>query len=168
MKPVDEMYRLSFESWWKADPASIRDQILALWMEHGGPTGTRAEERLNQIVLVVRDSGGRVVGLSTAFKTYVQQLRNHFFAIRLMLAADHRIPGLTPKLLVKTRDFLESIHSHEDEPLAIGILTLVENPRLKETRNQAIWPASGMVYVGNSKEGHHLRVYYFKGARITP
>ena len=50
----------------------------------------------------------------------------------------------------------------------IGVITLVENEALKQHRNEAIWPASKMVYIGNSREGHHIRVYYFAGARILP
>lgn len=84
-----------------------------------------------------------------------------------MLRPDYRIPGLTSRLLVSTRDFLESIHSRDESNPAIGIITLVENRRLKEHRNEAVWPASGMVYIGNSGDGHHIRVYYFKGARIV-
>lgn len=156
------------ENVWCREVDSIRDQVLEIWRHHGGPIGDQAEDRLRQLVFVVKDEMGRVVGISTAFKTYIKQLRNHFYAIRLMLVSGYRIPGLTSHLLVSTRDFLESVHEQDDTDQAIGLITLVENPLLKEHRNEAIWPASGMVYIGNSKEGHHIRVYYFKGARISP
>lgn len=156
------------ENVWGREVDSIRDQVLEIWRHHGGPSGHQAEDRLRQLVFVVKDEMGRVVGISTAFKTYIKQLRNHFYAIRLMLVSGYRIPGLTSHLLVSTRDFLESVHEQDDTHQAIGLITLVENPSLKEHRNEAIWPASGMVYIGNSKEGHHIRVYYFKGARISP
>lgn len=165
---AEQLYGLSFESWWQKDPGPISDQVLEVWKSYGGPVGERAADRLKQLVFVVRDSDGRIGGLSTAFRTYVPQLRNHFYAIRLMLVPDCRIPGLTSRLMVNTRDLLESIHAPEGDDATIGVVTLVENPRLKEMRNEAVWPASRMVYVGNSKEGHHLRVYYFRGARIAP
>jgi hypothetical protein len=85
-----------------------------------------------------------------------------------LIVPEYRIPGLTSKLLVLTRDFLESIHAMESADTPIGLITLVENEALKQHRNEAIWPASKMVYIGNSKEGHHIRVYYFSGARIVP
>ncbi len=93
---------------------------------------------------------------------------HNFYALRLMLLPQYRIPGLTSKLLVETCGFLESIHDQDENDKAIGVITLVENERLKEKRNEAIWPASKMVYIGNSHDGHHLRVRYFKGARISP
>jgi hypothetical protein len=153
---------------WGGELDTIRSQVLEIWRHHGGPTGQEAEGRLRQIVFVVKDEAGKLIGISTAFKAYISQLRNHFYAIRLMLVSGHRIPGLTSHLLVSTRDFLESVHGQDDTDQAIGLITLVENPSLKQHRNEAVWPASGMVYIGNSKEGHHIRVYYFKGARISP
>lgn len=165
MEPAQYKQNLAFENWWEKDIAPLEDQILMIWRDHGGPTGERARERLKEIVFVARDPGGRVVGLSTAFRVYVKQLRNYFFALRVLIVPEYRIPGLTSKLVVQTRDFLESVAANAS---AIGIITLVENPRLKKYRNEAIWPASGMVYIGNSGEGHHIRVYYFKGARIEP
>ncbi|MEX2234376.1 MAG: hypothetical protein WD824_19580 [Cyclobacteriaceae bacterium] len=159
---------LVFENVWRKDVSHISAQVLEIWKNHKGPVGDYANQRLNQLVFVVKDAGGNVVGMSTAFKTYIKQLRNHFFAMRLMLIPENRIPGLTSKLLVSTRDYFESIHQDETTDPAIGLITLVENQRLKESRNEAIWPASKMVYIGSSKEGNHIRVYYFKGARILP
>lgn len=168
MKPPEDNQKLVLENVWKRDVSHIGGQVLEIWRTNAGPVGEEAIERLRQLVFVVRNDRGNVVGMSTAFKAYVKRLRNHFFALRLMLVPDYRVPGLTSKLLVATRDFLESIHGLEEANKAIGILTLVENDRLKEKRNEAVWPASRMVYIGNSGDGHHIRVYYFKGARILP
>lgn len=168
MKFAQDTQNLVFENFWRRDATGISEDVLNVWRDHGGPIGEAGHERLKQLVFVVRNAEGKVVGISTAFKAYIKQLRNHFFAIRLLLIPEYRIPGLTSTLLVRTRDFLESIHLDEVTDPAIGIMTLVENQRIKEYRNEAIWPASGMVYIGNSGEGHHIRVYYFKGARIEP
>jgi hypothetical protein len=159
---------LIFENAWGKDVSSFRKQVVNIWVRHRGPRGPEAEERLKQVVYVVKNDRGDVVGLSTAFKSYVKQLRNHFFVFRLSVIPEYRVPGLTSKLLVLTRDFLESIHLAETADVPIGLITLVENEALKQHRNEAIWPASKMVYIGNSKEGHHIRVYYFAGARIVP
>ncbi len=168
MKPVQDTQNVVLENVWRKDVSDISGQVLEIWKQHKGPAGEKATERLLQLVFVVKTVSGEVVGMSTAFKSYVKQLRNHFFAFRLMLVPSYRIPGLTSKLLVSTRDFLESVQSADDNERAIGLITLVENEALKEKRNEAIWPASGMVYIGNSNEGHHIRVYYFKGAHILP
>lgn len=168
MRSARDIQEVVFENVWGKDIAPISAEVRTIWEEHGGPVGTKADARLRQLVFVVKDPNGRVVGISTAFKAYIARLRNHFYAIRLMIVPDFRVPGLSSKLLVSTRDFLESIHGVEETDRAIGIITMVENAMLKEHRNEAVWPASGMVYIGNSAEGHHIRVYYFKGARIIP
>ena len=168
MKSAQDNQNLVLENVWQKDVSHISARILGIWRDHGGPIADQGRDRLHQLVFVVKDSEGEVVGMSTAFKAYIKQLRNHFFALRLMLLPEYRIPGLTSKLLVATRDFLESFHQTESTDQAIGLITLVENQRLKENRNEAIWPASKMVYIGNSKEGNHIRVYYFKGAHILP
>jgi hypothetical protein len=168
MKAAQDSQNLVFENVWEKDMSAMGPQVLEIWKKYGGPTGPSAVERLKQIVFVVKNSGGDVVGISTAFMTYIQQLRNHLFACRLIILPDYRVPGLTSKLLVLTRDYLESIHGLEKVNPAIGLITLVENQRMKEKRNEAIWPASGMVYIGNSKQGNHIRVYYFRGAHILP
>ena len=168
MTSARDIQEIVFENVWGKDIAHINAEIRKIWEDHGGPVGAKADARLRQLVFVVKDSNGRVIGISTAFKAYIPRLRNHFYAIRLMLVPESRVPGLSSKLLVSTRDFFESIHAGEETDRAIGIITMVENAQLKEHRNEAVWPASGMVYIGNSAEGHHIRVYYFKGARIIP
>src|SRR5690606_38028345 len=162
----DKSYPVSFDERWQRDVTDISNDILKQSHRYGGPAGTNADERLRQIVYTERNAEGQVVGVSTDYKAFVKHLTHRFLAIRLLLADAYRVPGLTSKLLVMTRDFLESIHSQDTADPAIGIITLVENPRLKQYRNEAVWPASGMVYIGKSPKGHHLRVYYFRGARV--
>ena len=168
MEPWHDKQRLKLENVWKKDISEIRTQVLEIWRNNAGPIGERANERLSELVFVVSTTSGEVVGISTAFKAYVKRLRNHFYALRLLLLPQYRIPGLTSKLLTETCVFLESVHGQGEEEETIGVITLVENERLKQKRNEAVWPASKMVYIGNSHDGHHLRVYYFAGARIKP
>jgi hypothetical protein len=126
------------------------------------------QKRLTQVRFVVRTSKGEVVGVSTAYKAFIKQLNNFLYAYRCFIAADHRVPGLTSTLLVRTRDYLEEIHQSDgpEKERCVGVITLVENDRIMQHRREAIWPASKMVYIGNSPKGKHIRVYYFKGARI--
>lgn len=127
----------------------------------------KIEQRLNQVVHVV-ESEGTVVGVSTAYKAYIKQLSNYLYAFRCFIAPQFRVPGLTSAVIVKTRDYLEEIHLQDgpDSERCVGVITLVENDRIMQYRREAIWPTSKMVYIGNSPKGKHIRVYYFKGARI--
>ncbi|MFZ6014059.1 MAG: hypothetical protein ACOYXT_27205 [Bacteroidota bacterium] len=158
--------RLNFENVWKNN--GVPEDVIGLWKLYGVLSQDQIDLRAHQLVYVVRNESGSAIGVSTAFKAYIKQLRNYFYAFRCMLIPEYRIPGLTSKLVVMTRDFLESIHEQDEGEKAIGVITLVENERIKQNRREAIWPASKMVYIGNSGNGSQIRVYYFKGARISP
>ena len=159
---------LAFENLWQKNAAHLAPEIVTIWKQFNpGLEEAKADERLNQIVYVVKNEFGQVVGISTAFKAYIKQLRNHLYAFRLIILPEYRIPGMSSKLTVMTRDFLESIYKSDERDRCIGIVTLVENEELKKTRNEAVWKASGLTYIGNSGNGSHIRVYYFKDAVIA-
>jgi len=163
---IQHRQKLIFQNVWKNTDSEIRDQVISIWKNFSKLTPEKIDERIGQLLYVVKNEDNKVVGISTAFKTYIKQLRNHLYVYRCMITPDSSIPGLDAKLTVMSRDFLESIHRADGSGEAIGVLALIENPKLKE-RALAKWPASGFVYIGNSMEGKHIRVYYFKGARIN-
>ena len=163
-----KMQSTNFENVWTKSKTDLLSEIAPIWREFGGLKEEEIGTRVNQLLYLVRNEKKEIVGVSTAYKVYLRQLKNYFYAFRCMLIPSYRIPGLTSKLLVMSRDFLEEIHLQEQNHRPIGVVTLVENSRINEHRREAIWPASKMVFVGVSKEGHQLRVYYFKDARITP
>ena len=159
---------VSFEVLWMRDTAECHDEVTQIWVTEAGLSPEEAGRRMKELVIAMKDPNGRIVGVSTAYKTYIQRLRSHLFACRLFIVPAYRGAGLAPSLLVATRDHLESVHQYDQVDPAIGLITLVENETVRVQRNDAVWPNSRMVYIGNSKEGYPIRVYYFKGARISP
>jgi hypothetical protein len=159
--------KVTFENVWKKDDRALHEEVVAIWKKFSTLNDEKMDERTSQLVYVVRNEENKIIGISTAFKAYIKQLKSHFYVYRCLITPGYGIPGMDAKLTVMSRDFLESIHEQDQPDKAIGLITLIHNPKLKE-RNLAIWPASGFAYIGNSKEGKHIRVYYFKGARITP
>jgi hypothetical protein len=161
--------QLIFENLWHKKDSPLHSGVKLLWKKNF-PSLTEAQmtNRLQQVVFVLRTLDGEVVGISTSYNTYIEQLKNRLYAFRCFIDLAYRIPGLTSTLLVKTRDWLEEIHMTDgkEEERCIGIITLVENDRIMKFRNEAIWPASKMVYIGNSPKGFPIRVYYFKKAMI--
>ncbi len=158
---------LVFENVWRKDLGELKREILIMWKQHNpGIEERKAEERLSQVVYIIKNELDQVVGVSTAFKAYIKQYRNYFYSIRLLILPTFRSHKLATTLLVKSRDFLESIREEDKPDPAIGLITLVENELLKQNKREAIWPASKMIYAGNSSKGHHIRIYYFKGAMV--
>jgi hypothetical protein len=158
---------VTYENLWRKDLGELKKEVLTMWKQHNpGFEEGKAEERASQIVWVAKNEFDQVIGVSTAFKVYIKQFRNFMYSIRVMVLPEYRSQKLATDLLVKSRDFLESIHQEDLPDPPIGMITLVENELLKKNKREAIWPASKMVYAGNSNKGHHIRVYYFKGATI--
>lgn len=160
---------LVLENLWKKNDPVVKEAVMKLWQKNfpGMPKHT-FQERLNELVFVVRSKSGEIVGVSTAYKAYIEHLKHHLYSFRCFLDPTARIPGLTTKLIVITRDWLEETYQTDgpENERCIGMITLVENERILKTRREAIWRGSGMVYIGNSPKGYELRVYYFKKALI--
>ncbi len=142
---------------------------MRFWTDHQLlPDTANPEERAFEVVLVVRDASSKsIVGLTTAGVVQFKQLANkYFYLYRSVLLPDYRFPGFVSKLIVDTRDHLESRAVSGEPPGCIGLLTFVENPNIIRVRDEAVWPASKMVFIGTDSRGRQIRVYYFKGARI--
>ncbi|MCB0488004.1 MAG: hypothetical protein R2820_03185 [Cyclobacteriaceae bacterium] len=161
-------HSVSFENLWGKHPGELQKEIVTIWKQFSpGMEAEKVNERLSQLAYVVKNEFEQVVGISTAQKVYVKQLRNYLYSVRLLIVPSYRQPGLASKLIVLTRDFFESIHKSDTDERTIGIITLIENKDYSETRREAIWHASQMVYIGNSGKGFQVRVYYFKDATIN-
>lgn len=161
--------QLIFENLWRKEATPFHEEVKLMWKKHfSSLKEDLVQARLNQVVFALRTADGKVVGVSTVHKAYIGQLKNHLYSFRCFIDPDHRIPGLMSTLVVKTRDWLEEIHQSDgdEKDRCIGMISLVENERIMKFRNEAIWRASKMVYIGNSPKGFHIRVYYFKKALI--
>lgn len=163
MSPED----LTFEVVWKNESPELIREVSDFWMaQEIFNSYDKAEERARQLVYVVRNPDRQIVAVSTAFRAYVKLLNNHFYGLRLLAHPAFRIPGLSSKLFVMTRDYCEAISQSDGDPKCIGVITTVENDRIRQYRREAVWPASGMVYIGKTPKGHHVRVYYFDGVEV--
>lgn len=146
--------------------AELADEVIHLWTHSAGLTAEQARQRLQELVLVVRNATGKVIGVATAGKTYFQQIQNYVYAYRCFIEPEARIPALDTQMIVRTKDFLQKKSEHETENRSVGILTIVQNEVIKQNWKQAIWLGADMIYVGNTPEGHHIRIGYFKNAII--
>lgn len=160
------MEPLTFVCIWEDFAAPEVAEVKELWKKYRAfDNDDLSEKRARQIVYVVKDANGRVGGVATAGVVRAAFLNNNFFyEFRCFVAPDFRAPGLDSLLTVKTKQFLEQLPDARSK--FKGMLTIVEHEELKKQRTKAIWPASGLVFAGYNKQGHHIRVAYFKGARI--
>ena len=160
------MNALSFECIWEKDAPDVREAVKALWRTYRALEGEALlEERSRQIVFAVRDEPRGIGGVSTARPVQIPLLNNnYFYEFRCFIAPPFRTPGLDSLLAVKTKSFLEG--QKDSGTKFKGLVMVIENEEMKKQRTKAIWPASGMVFAGYTPQGHHIRVGYFRGARI--
>lgn len=141
-------------------------EVIDLWTVAGGLSESEAQRRIPELVFIVKHKSGRVAGVSTAVKTYVSQLNNYLFAYRSLILPEFRAPALDTQLIVRSKELLQEAARIEKENNCVGIIVIVQNEWIKQEWRQAKWSGADMLYIGNSPEGHHLRVGYFKGAKI--
>ena len=153
--------------WKRGDREEDRLNVMALWRKFNALEEEAMARRAKEIVFVIKDPIGQIVGVSTVRSVQARFLNNHFFyEYRCFISPDFRVPGMDAVLSVKTRGYLER---HEPSPSKHkGMLMIIENPELKKAKTLAVWPGSEMVFVGYTRQGHHLRVGYFAGAKIDP
>ncbi len=141
-------------------------KVIEFWKELNAlPLKTKPEDRAKELAYMAMIDG-KVVGVTTAARARVTQLNdNYFFFYRMLIHPDWRRPGLSSKLIVLTRDLLEQQFLQQKTD-CIGLLVVTDKPEFVTRRNEAVWRASKLTYIGNMADGRHMRVYYFKGARI--
>lgn len=161
------MPNLAIDIVWTKVSSELQREIIEFWQSNNMlPPNVNAGERAQQVILIVRENG-RIVGLTSADLVRFKQLNdNLFYLFRMIVLPQYRLPGIESKLAVESRDLLERFARTQSVNRSIGLLVFVENPKLREKRNEAVWPATKLVYIGSDKQGRHIRVYYFKGAMI--
>lgn len=160
------MRSLGFECYWNRESEDEMAQVKAMWRQyHAIDDEEEIEKRIKQVVFVVKDQEGRIGGVSTARPLQIKFLGGHFFyEFRCFIAPPFRAPGLDTFLAVKTKAFLAGLEGSGTN--FKGIVMVIENQEIKKQRTKAVWHDTEMVFAGYTKEGHHIRVGYFKGARI--
>jgi hypothetical protein len=160
------MKEIRFECLWKKDAPEAIDLVKEMWRKYNAIEGANLiAQRSKEIVYVIRDEAGEVGGVSTVRPVQLKFLNdNHFYEFRCFIAPTFRAPGMDTLLAVKTKLFLQEQEGSASK--IKGILMIIENESIKQQRTKAVWPESEMVFAGYTADGRHVRVGYFKGARI--
>lgn len=169
---ASQAYRL--EAVWPSPSEMVREQVVNFWMTALPSSDLRAaRERAHQLIVVARDSAGEVAGVSTAVRVSVDQLGFECFYYRTFVGCEHRVRGirstkLASRILQESFRLLNARYQQGHDSKVLGLYTEIENHSIMKNRNEAVWTDNGMnfVYIGRTREGRHLRLWYFDGARI--
>lgn len=158
---MDELKIMNF--WDRKLPAPLQEKVVNFWLGLGVPQA-QIQERVGQIAFVV-NQGGIVAAVLTVFETHSQRLKHNFFAYRILVGESFRKKNLAGKVLNLANSFFEQKFLM-GETKNIGAIINSENAAFNSYRNEAIWPATGFIFIGHSPEGGHIRVKYFREARV--
>jgi hypothetical protein len=160
------MMNITFECIWEKNSAPERDQAISLWKRFNTFVSDEVTLERSKEIVFVASKENDVIGVSTVRPLRVKLLNNnYFYEFRCFVSPDHRAPGLDTQLLIKTKQFFENDPGMTHIPF-IGLIMIIENEAIKKNWTKAVWPGAEMVFVGYSPKGDHIRVSYFKDARI--
>jgi len=167
--------KYQLETVWPTPSEAVCDEIVNFWLTEGAlPDRQSAADRARQLLVVARDESGNVAGVSTVFPTHVKRLGFACFYYRTFVGRGHRSIGLRStrlwqQILLESYRALNERFRAGHDPEVLGIYMEIENPTVMRTLNEAIWNDRRMnvVFIGKTPAGHHVRPWYFEGARIV-
>ena len=146
--------------------AADADAIRAFWRrEHAIDDEAQMSERLKQVIMHACNADGQVAGVCTAVSMTPPLLAQPMYYWRTFVGAEWRSTSLVMKLLKRSCVLLEE-HARANNYPCIGILLELENTRFRDKGRMAVWWNPRFVYIGRSRRGLDLRVFYFKGAML--
>ncbi|MEM7107116.1 MAG: hypothetical protein AAF519_02735 [Bacteroidota bacterium] len=163
---MNQVKAVKFVLLWDQEKSLYHEKIIDFWKKlQALPANTAAEDRLKEVVYVAV-SQGEIIGVNTAIEAKVPHLSNGLFMnYRILIHPKFRIPGLVDKMGVLTIQYFDQLYQ-TGAIRSLGVITLIENQWYKENRREAVWPSTGLTYVGDSAAGHHIRLRYFEGAKF--
>ncbi len=165
---MDQLKNLEIVNIREQPAPEVEDEVVAMWREHAGLEEQEARRRLSELLLVCRNSAtGDIAGVCTSWLSRSNLPRLPLWHFRTFVRPHQRRAGIALKLLMQTRTYHEKRFVDGIDRSGVGLYVEVENPVLKKQFPQAVWPRSGMVYVGRNPRGDHCRVFYFEGALVA-
>lgn len=146
--------------------AAHADAIRAFWRrEHAIDDEAQMAERLKQVIMHACRADGEVAGVCTAVPMTPPLLAQPVYYWRTFVGAEWRSTSLVMMLLKRSCVLLEE-HARANAYPCIGVLLELENTRFRDKGRMAAWWNPRFVYIGSSRRGLDLRVFYFKGATL--
>ena len=146
-----------------------KKEIIDFWIKEKAILDMEAaKKRVEEVSQIARDKGtDEILAITTTYEQFNKQLENFFYYLRVFTAERARQLKIAITLVNTIKHFLEERFVAGKITRSIGMIMEVENKILQTHKNEAVWPATKFVYIGKNEKGDHVRVYYFKDARIS-
>jgi hypothetical protein len=142
----------------------LSSRLVEFWVGHGALDQAAAQERLAEVICVLRGSEDQILATNSAFAATAPLVGRQFWIYRRFLA-----PGIGVEaeraMLIAAREALEDEFAQSaDEP--VGLCVLIADRTVAERHPEAVWPEVGLLFAGYTEAGAQVRISYFEGARI--
>jgi hypothetical protein len=137
--------------------------VLDLWARERAFPPEEGKRRIHEVLMVATDGRGPA-GVSTVHLHRPESLRLDLWYFRVFVAAAHRKGNLAVMLARATRDHLQERFVTRQDTRGAGIAAEVQHEGLQSHLDDAVWPRTGLAFIGETNLGDHLRVRYFPGA----
>lgn len=134
--------------------AAQRDEVLAFWHEQAGFSGEAAEQRLAQVICLLRRQGA-LAGVSSAFPAALDMVGGRRFWIFRSLLADD-VAEEYDALITATFEALDGDTGDGPE----GLCVLLDEAQ-RRLRPEAEWSDPRLIYAGYLADGRQVRIAYF-------
>ena len=142
------------------------EAILDFWSANGALTEEQGRERLPEVVCVLTDESGEIVGVNSVFGASVDLLGGRAFWIYRSYLMP-RAADADGSMINAAFDALEAgFDPAGNQP--IGLCVPLADPDEIARRRELIWDDTGLMYAGFLDDGRQLRIRYFEEAAIGP
>ena len=143
----------------------VSDELVAFWGRLGALAGDAADARLPEVVCVVRNDGGTLVGASSAYDARLRLIGNRRLWVFRGLLEPGVAGSVEQALINATFDALDDERRRVLDAPA-GMCVLVTDRAVMSDLPQAVWPATKLLYAGYLPDGTQVRLRWFEEASI--
>jgi hypothetical protein len=141
------------------------EQLLRFWASHGVLGGDEARRRLPEVVALLLDDDGEIVGVNSVYPANVELIGGRLFWIYRSFLAPTESDG-APSMIGAAFAALEAeFDQRADGP--IGLCLLIADGSEMSRRPEAEWLEPRILYAGHLSDGRQVRVGYFADAKVA-
>lgn len=145
------------------DPAAAAE-VATLWTGKAGLPPQEARRRLGELVVMIRDPAGCLIGVSTAQQGRVLEGGEEHCFLRMFFQPESRgVRGLAAHVLGVAFDLLACRRA--SPPAAAGVILVTENPKLHSRRIAEAFRRIGWQHLGRGPQDREWFGRRFDGTR---
>ncbi|HET6725035.1 MAG TPA: hypothetical protein VFH85_03405 [Gammaproteobacteria bacterium] len=137
----------------------MRARVRTFWLREGAlPDALTALRKTVQLLYVIENAAGEIVGVTAAFTAIAPRLGRRVYCYRTFVRPADRVPGLSQFALQASWKMLDA-----SRPLGgpVGLVVAAENPKLERPGVRRKATALGWRYLGRNRRGQNMWIKPF-------